>query len=105
MPSLAINMAPVNRIIIDTDPGVDDVIAILLALSAKPEELEVLLFSVVSGNTSVEKYVYLKPELLGTGILTRIFSAACEILFRYSTSLKRRTNGVKEQVNRIVLKL
>lgn len=46
---------PANRIIIDTDPGVDDVIAILLALSANPEELEVLLFSVVSGNTSVEK--------------------------------------------------
>ena len=49
-------MIPTNRIIIDTDPGVDDVIAILLALSAKPEELQVLLFSVVLGNTSIEKY-------------------------------------------------
>lgn len=47
---------PANRIIIDTDPGVDDVIAILLALSAKSEELQVLLFSVVLGNTSVDKY-------------------------------------------------
>ncbi|KZF22261.1 inosine-uridine preferring nucleoside hydrolase-like protein [Xylona heveae TC161] len=45
-------MAP-NRIIIDTDPGVDDVLAILLALSAKPEELEVLMLSLTFGNIDV----------------------------------------------------
>ncbi|KAH8905125.1 nucleoside hydrolase [Coniochaeta sp. PMI_546] len=46
-------MAPKNRIIIDTDPGVDDVIAMLLALSASPEELEVLLISVTYGNVEL----------------------------------------------------
>lgn len=43
-------MAPLNRIIIDTDPGIDDVLAILLALSAKSEELEIILISVTYGN-------------------------------------------------------
>ncbi|KUJ20279.1 inosine-uridine preferring nucleoside hydrolase-like protein [Mollisia scopiformis] len=47
-------MAPLNRIIIDTDPGVDDVLAMLLALAAKPEELEVLLLSVTYGNVEVQ---------------------------------------------------
>ncbi|KAF2018627.1 nucleoside hydrolase [Aaosphaeria arxii CBS 175.79] len=46
-------MAP-NRIIIDTDPGVDDVLAMLLAFSAKPEELEVLMLSVQFGNIDVQ---------------------------------------------------
>ncbi|KAF2747315.1 nucleoside hydrolase [Sporormia fimetaria CBS 119925] len=46
-------MAP-NRIIIDTDPGVDDVLALLLAFSAKPEELEVLMLSVQFGNIDVQ---------------------------------------------------
>lgn len=43
-----------QKIIIDTDPGVDDAIAILLALSAK-EELEVLAITTVNGNVDVEK--------------------------------------------------
>lgn len=47
-------MASRNRIIIDTDPGVDDVLAILLALSSAPEELEVELISVTYGNVDVE---------------------------------------------------
>jgi len=46
-------MAPLQRIIIDTDPGIDDVLAILLALSAKAEELEVVLISVTFGNVQV----------------------------------------------------
>ncbi|KAE8145540.1 inosine-uridine preferring nucleoside hydrolase [Aspergillus avenaceus] len=45
-------MAP-KKIIIDTDPGIDDILAILLALSAKPEELEVLLISLTFGNIEV----------------------------------------------------
>lgn len=46
-------MAP-NRIIIDTDPGVDDVLAMLLAFSAKPEELEILMLSITFGNVDVQ---------------------------------------------------
>lgn len=46
-------MAPKNRIIIDTDPGVDDVIAMLLALSASPEELEIAMISVTYGNVDL----------------------------------------------------
>lgn len=47
-------MAPLHRVIIDTDPGVDDILALLLALSAKPEELEILLISVTYGNVEVD---------------------------------------------------
>ncbi|KAF2704542.1 nucleoside hydrolase [Pleomassaria siparia CBS 279.74] len=46
-------MAP-NRIIIDTDPGVDDVLAMLLAFSAKPEELEIMMLSITFGNVDVQ---------------------------------------------------
>ena len=41
-------MSP-RKIIIDTDPGQDDAIAILLAL-ASPEEIEVLGITAVAGN-------------------------------------------------------
>ncbi|KXT17948.1 hypothetical protein AC579_5946 [Pseudocercospora musae] len=46
-------MAP-RKVIIDTDPGVDDVVAMLLAFSALSEELEVLLLSVTYGNIDVQ---------------------------------------------------
>ena len=37
------------------DQGVDDILAILLAFSASPDELEVLLLSLTYGNVEVEK--------------------------------------------------
>jgi hypothetical protein len=37
--------------------GVDDVIAMLLAFSAKPEELDILMVSLTFGNVEVQKYV------------------------------------------------
>lgn len=46
-------MAP-NKIIIDTDPGVDDVRAMLLAFSAKKEELDILMLSLTFGNVEVQ---------------------------------------------------
>lgn len=46
-------MGPRERIIIDTDPGVDDVLAMLLAFSASANELEVLLISLTYGNVDV----------------------------------------------------
>ncbi|OAA73313.1 Inosine/uridine-preferring nucleoside hydrolase domain protein [Cordyceps fumosorosea ARSEF 2679] len=46
-------MAP-RKIIIDTDPGVDDILAMLLALSASKEELEVIMISVTYGNVPLE---------------------------------------------------
>ncbi|CRK19271.1 hypothetical protein BN1708_012576 [Verticillium longisporum] len=49
-------MAP-NRIIIDTDPGVDDVLAMLLALSVNPDELEVAMISVTYGNVELQRSV------------------------------------------------
>ena len=42
-----------KKIIIDTDPGIDDVIAILLALAAK-DEVEVLGITTVNGNVGIE---------------------------------------------------
>ncbi|KAL8755171.1 MAG: hypothetical protein Q9184_004876 [Pyrenodesmia sp. 2 TL-2023] len=41
-----------SKVIIDTDPGTDDVLAMLYALSCKPEELEILLISVTFGNVN-----------------------------------------------------
>ncbi|KAI2790954.1 hypothetical protein POX_c03807 [Penicillium oxalicum] len=43
-----------TKIILDTDPGIDDILALLLALSAKPEELELLLISLTFGNIEVK---------------------------------------------------
>ncbi|KAG6011433.1 hypothetical protein E4U54_008097 [Claviceps lovelessii] len=43
-----------RKIIIDTDPGVDDVMAMLLALSASPEELDVAMLSVTYGNVPLQ---------------------------------------------------
>ncbi|KAL9026835.1 MAG: hypothetical protein Q9196_004558 [Gyalolechia fulgens] len=43
-----------NRVIIDTDPGTDDVLALLYALSCSPDDLEVLLISVTFGNVDVQ---------------------------------------------------
>ncbi len=45
---------PPRKIIIDTDPGQDDAVAILLAL-ASPEELEVLAITAVAGNVPLDK--------------------------------------------------
>ncbi|RFU30010.1 Purine nucleosidase, partial [Scytalidium lignicola] len=47
-------MAPLSRVIIDTDPGVDDTLALLLLLAAKPEEVEILLISVTYGNVEAQ---------------------------------------------------
>ncbi|KAH7328972.1 putative nucleoside hydrolase [Stachybotrys elegans] len=47
-------MAPKQKIIIDTDPGVDDVLAMLLALSSSPEDLDVAMISVTYGNVPLQ---------------------------------------------------
>ncbi|KFA70435.1 hypothetical protein S40285_00575 [Stachybotrys chlorohalonatus IBT 40285] len=47
-------MAPKQKIIIDTDPGVDDILALLLALSASPEELDLAMISVTYGNVPLQ---------------------------------------------------
>ncbi|KXG49030.1 uncharacterized protein PGRI_029000 [Penicillium griseofulvum] len=43
-----------KKIIIDTDPGIDDILALLLALSATPEEVEILLISLTFGNIEID---------------------------------------------------
>ncbi|KAH0377962.1 nucleoside hydrolase, partial [Aureobasidium melanogenum] len=47
-------MAPKQKIIIDSDPGVDDILAMLLAFAGTPEEIEVLLISLTFGNIDVQ---------------------------------------------------
>ncbi|KAL8680643.1 MAG: hypothetical protein Q9186_003181 [Xanthomendoza sp. 1 TL-2023] len=46
-------MAPKTRVIIDTDPGTDDVLALLYALASSLEDIEVLLLSITFGNIDV----------------------------------------------------
>jgi len=55
-------MAP-TRVIIDTDPGVDDAVAILLALAS--EELDVLAITTVTGNVDVELTTLNARRLVG----------------------------------------
>ncbi|KAK3330146.1 Inosine/uridine-preferring nucleoside hydrolase domain-containing protein [Apodospora peruviana] len=50
-------MAPKNRVILDTDPGVDDVLAMMLALSASPEDLELAMISVTYGNVPLQSSI------------------------------------------------
>ncbi|KAI0533919.1 Inosine/uridine-preferring nucleoside hydrolase domain-containing protein [Xylaria digitata] len=50
-------MTPKRRIIIDTDPGGDDTLAMLLALASSPEDLEVMMISVTYGNVTLENCV------------------------------------------------
>ncbi|KAF3010472.1 hypothetical protein E8E14_005237 [Neopestalotiopsis sp. 37M] len=47
-------MAPKSRVIFDTDPGVDDMLAMLLALASSPEEIELLMISVTYGNVPLQ---------------------------------------------------
>jgi len=50
----AVNAAEKRDLIIDTDPGADDVVALLLAL-ASPEELNVMAITTVAGNVRLDK--------------------------------------------------
>ncbi|KAF9889696.1 hypothetical protein FE257_007002 [Aspergillus nanangensis] len=43
-----------KKLIIDTDPGIDDILGLLLALSASAEEVEILLISLTFGNIEVK---------------------------------------------------
>ncbi|KAH6648378.1 inosine-uridine preferring nucleoside hydrolase [Truncatella angustata] len=47
-------MAPKSRVIFDTDPGVDDMLAMLLALASSPEEIELVMISVTYGNVPLK---------------------------------------------------
>jgi purine nucleosidase len=69
---------PPRKIIIDTDPGQDDAVAILLAL-ASPDEIEVLGITAVAGNVPLEltqKNARIVCELAGKPE-TRVF-AGCD---------------------------
>jgi inosine-uridine nucleoside N-ribohydrolase len=44
---------PTRKLIIDTDPGVDDILAITLAFLTPPNDVEIALITPVFGNTSL----------------------------------------------------
>ncbi|WP_191902310.1 nucleoside hydrolase, partial [Pseudomonas viridiflava] len=50
----AVQAVEKRDVIIDTDPGADDVVALLLAL-ASPEELNVMAITTVDGNVRLDK--------------------------------------------------
>lgn len=45
-----------TRTLTQATTGVDDVLALLLALTARPEELELAMISVTYGNVSLQRY-------------------------------------------------
>ncbi|GGE40842.1 nucleoside hydrolase [Actibacterium pelagium] len=76
-------MSEPRKIIIDTDPGQDDAVAILLAL-ASPEEIEVLGITAVAGNVPLaltQKNARIVCELAGKPE-TRVFAGCAEPLSR-----------------------
>ncbi|ETN42859.1 uncharacterized protein HMPREF1541_02017 [Cyphellophora europaea CBS 101466] len=79
-------MAPKNRIIIDTDPGIDDILALLLALSSPAEELEVLLISLVRGNVDVHACL--------RNVVALFHTLEAECAFRKSHSLPLKLDGI-----------
>ena len=46
---------PIKKVIIDTDPGIDDAMAIMLALSAHRKQIvEVVAITLVGGNSDID---------------------------------------------------
>lgn len=84
---------PPRKIIIDTDPGQDDAVAILLAL-ASPKELEVLGITAVAGNvplTLTERNARIVCELAGRSDM-RVF-AGCDRPLRHSLVTAEHVHG------------
>jgi inosine-uridine nucleoside N-ribohydrolase len=79
-------MPPKNRIIIDTDPGIDDILAILLALSATAEDLEVLLISLTFGNVDVQNCL--------RNVVTTFHTLEKELAWRKSKGIPLGFDGV-----------
>ncbi|KAL8814131.1 MAG: hypothetical protein Q9223_006621 [Gallowayella weberi] len=59
-------MTPKTRVIIDTDPGTDDVLALLYAFASSHEDIEVQLLSVTFGNVDVQEFVPPSIRLLSS---------------------------------------
>ena len=59
-----------RKIIIDTDPGQDDAVAILLAL-ASPEELDVLGIVAVAGNVGLHHNATMRARLSSSRAVMR----------------------------------
>ncbi|MBO6776690.1 MAG: nucleoside hydrolase [Marinibacterium sp.] len=84
---------PPSKIIIDTDPGQDDAVAILLAL-ASPKELEVLGITAVAGNVPLaltERNARIVCELAGRSDM-RVF-AGCDRPLRHSLVTAEHVHG------------
>ena len=84
-------MNPKHRVIIDTDPGVDDTLALLLALSADPELLQLELISVTYGNVEVERYCL--ESMNAKNALLNSITAAYEMWSPSSTTSRRKWRG------------
>jgi len=82
-----------RKIIIDTDPGQDDAVAILLALAA-PEEIEVLGITAVAGNVPLaltQKNARIVCELAGRRDI-RVF-AGCETPLAHALTTAEHVHG------------
>ena len=85
-------MAP-RKIIIDTDPGQDDAVAILLAFAA-PEELEVLGITTVAGNVPLaltQKNARIVCELAGKS--DALVFAGCDAPLKHSLVTAEHVHG------------
>ena len=75
-------MTVMRKLVIDTDPGLDDAVALLLAL-AYPETLELAAVTTVAGNQTIEKVTGNALKLLSfAGARVPVASGACRPLIR-----------------------
>lgn len=81
----------------NTPTGVDDVLALLLALSAQPDELEVAMISVTYGNVPLQRCVIREdvPIFHHISYAHTYLAAVYETSLHYSMCWKRRTAGAK----------
>lgn len=87
-----------------TASGVDDVLALLLALAASPEEIELLLISVTYGNVEVQRFTLPIPNPTFPE-LTTYCEAVCEMWLPSSMSLRRNWSGEEPMADSRVLEL
>ena len=103
----------VRKVIIDTDPGIDDAMAIMIALKEhKKRNIDIIAITLVNGNSSTDnaqvnilrvlEVFDLQNEVLNinleTWFISRVFSYTCNHMYDDTVSLLLRFPFLLDQV-------